>query len=66
MPFQTMRMEKLTGTGKSILATVSADGQYVFNVHDDGGGTGKPVDAAYCHRQHQRNHSRHGDALHGG
>ena len=38
MPFQTMRMEKLTSTGKVILATVSADGQYVFNVHSDAGG----------------------------
>src|SRR5450631_4112735 len=38
MPFQTMSMEKLTSTGKVKLATVSADGQYVFNVHDDGAG----------------------------
>ena len=27
-------MEKLTNSGKVRLATVSADGQYVFNVHD--------------------------------
>ncbi len=33
VPFQNMSMEKLTSTGKSILSTVSADGQYVYNVH---------------------------------
>ncbi len=33
MPFQNMSLEKLTSTGKSILSTVSADGQYVYNVH---------------------------------
>src|SRR5271166_1297636 len=38
MPFQTMTMDKLTDTGKATMATVSADGQYVFNVHDDGEG----------------------------
>ena len=38
MPFQNMSMEKLTTSGKVKLATVSADGQYVFNVHDDGAG----------------------------
>ena len=38
VPFQNMAMEKLTTSGKELLATVSADGQYVFNVHDDGGG----------------------------
>jgi serine/threonine protein kinase/Tol biopolymer transport system component len=38
MPFQNIRMEKLTSGGKVKKATVSADGQYVFNVHDDGGG----------------------------
>ncbi len=38
MPFQSMKMEKLTATGKVLLTTVSADGQYVFDVHDDGGG----------------------------
>ncbi len=35
MPFQSMSMEKLTSTGKSILSTVSADGQYVYNVHTE-------------------------------
>jgi eukaryotic-like serine/threonine-protein kinase len=35
MPFQAMSMEKLTSTGKSILSTVSADGQYVYNVHTE-------------------------------
>ncbi len=39
MPFQNMSMDKLTNTGKVTLATVSADGQYVFNVHDDASGT---------------------------
>ena len=38
VPFQNMRMDKLTATGKTKLATVSADGQYVFDVHDDGAG----------------------------
>jgi serine/threonine protein kinase/Tol biopolymer transport system component len=38
VPFQNMGMEKLTATGKVKLATVSADGQYVFDVHDDGAG----------------------------
>jgi eukaryotic-like serine/threonine-protein kinase len=38
MPFQNMTMEKLTSSGKVKVATVSSDGQYVFNVHDDGGG----------------------------
>ena len=38
MPFQNMSMEKLTTTGKVKQATVSADGQYVFDVRDDGGG----------------------------
>ena len=38
LPFQNMSMEKLTATGKVSLATGSADGQYVFDVHDDGGG----------------------------
>lgn len=32
-PFHNMGLEKLTSTGKSFLSTVSADGQYVFNVH---------------------------------
>jgi serine/threonine protein kinase/Tol biopolymer transport system component len=38
MPFQTMGMEKLTSDGKAIMATVSADGKYVFSAHDDGEG----------------------------
>lgn len=38
VPFQNMTMGKLTNTGKAVLATVSADGRYVFNVHDDGEG----------------------------
>ena len=38
MPFQNMTMEKLTSDGKAILATVSADGQYLFTVHDGGDG----------------------------
>jgi serine/threonine protein kinase len=38
MPFQNMKIEKLTSTGKVKLATVSSDGQYVFNVHDEGAG----------------------------
>ena len=38
MPFQSMTMEKLTDSGRATLATVSADGQYVFSVHDQGGG----------------------------
>ena len=36
--FQSMTLEKLTDTGKSRLATISPDGHYVFNVHDDGRG----------------------------
>ena len=38
MPFQNMSMDKLTNSGKVTLATVSADGQYVFDVHDDASG----------------------------
>jgi len=37
-PFQNMVMEKLTNTGESVMATLSEDGQYVFNVHADGEG----------------------------
>ena len=33
-----MSMEKLTNDGKAIMATVSADGHYVFSAHDDGEG----------------------------
>jgi serine/threonine protein kinase len=36
--FQNMSLEKLTDNGKSRLATISSDGQYLFNVHDDGSG----------------------------
>ncbi len=42
-PFQNMSMEKLTSTGKVKMATVSADGQYVFNVQDDVGGRASHV-----------------------
>ena len=38
MPFQYMSMEKLTNDGDAMLATVSADGHYVFTAHDDGEG----------------------------
>ncbi|HEX8892279.1 MAG TPA: protein kinase, partial [Terriglobales bacterium] len=38
MPFQNMSMAKLTNTGKGMLATVSEDGRYVFNVHNEGEG----------------------------
>ena len=38
-PFQNVSFEKLTDSGKVKLATISADGRYLFNVHDDGRGT---------------------------
>jgi Tol biopolymer transport system component len=38
IPFQNMNLERLTSNGKSLIATASADGQYVFNVLDEGGG----------------------------
>ncbi len=38
-PFQSVSLEKLTDSGKVRLATISADGRYLFNVHDDGKGT---------------------------
>jgi eukaryotic-like serine/threonine-protein kinase len=38
MPFQDMSMKKLTNTGKVAMATVSPDGQYVFNVQTDDSG----------------------------
>jgi eukaryotic-like serine/threonine-protein kinase len=38
-PFQSVSLEKLTDSGKVRLATISADGRYLFNVHDDGRGT---------------------------
>ena len=34
-----MSMEKLTDSGRVKLATISFDGHYLFNVHDDGQGT---------------------------
>jgi serine/threonine protein kinase len=37
-PFQNMSLDRLTTNGKSMMATASADGQYVFNVLDEGGG----------------------------
>jgi serine/threonine protein kinase/Tol biopolymer transport system component len=37
MPFQNMALQKLTNSGQVTLATVSADGQYVFDVRDVGG-----------------------------
>ena len=39
LPFQSVSLEKLTDSGKVKLATISADGHYLFNVHDDGRGT---------------------------
>ena len=38
-PFQNVSLEKLTDSGKVRLATISTDGRYLFNVHDDGRGT---------------------------
>ena len=38
-PFQNVTLEKLTDSGKVKLATISEDGRYLFNVHDDGRGT---------------------------
>jgi len=38
VPFQNMRMEKLTSSGHIALATISADGKYVVNAVDDGQG----------------------------
>ena len=36
--FQNVSFEKLTDSGKVKVATLSPDGKYLFNVHDDGGG----------------------------
>ncbi|MDR3748999.1 MAG: protein kinase [Acidobacteriota bacterium] len=36
--FQNVGFEKLTDSGKVKLATISPDGKYLFNVHDEGGG----------------------------
>ena len=38
VPFQNMSMEKLTNSGKTLLATISPDGKYVVNVVDEGHG----------------------------
>ncbi len=38
IPFQNMSMEKLTNTGRVVLATISSDGKYVVNVADEGHG----------------------------
>jgi serine/threonine protein kinase/Tol biopolymer transport system component len=38
VPFQNMSMEKLTNSGKALLATISSDGKYVVNVVDEGHG----------------------------
>lgn len=38
VPFQNMSIEKLTNSGKVLLATISADGKYVVNVVDEGHG----------------------------
>jgi len=38
MPFQNMSMEKLTNSGKAMLATISPDGKYVVTAMDEGHG----------------------------
>jgi serine/threonine protein kinase len=38
VPFQNMSMEKITNSGKAMLATISPDGKYVVNVNDEGSG----------------------------
>ena len=38
VPFQNMSMEKITNSGKALLATISPDGKYVVNVLDEGHG----------------------------
>ncbi len=38
IPFQNMSMEKLTNTGRVVLATISPDGKYVVNAVDEGHG----------------------------
>ena len=38
IPFQSMRMEKLTNSGHIMLATISPDGKYVVSAMDDGHG----------------------------
>jgi len=38
IPFQNMSMEKLTNSGRAVLATISPDGKYVVNAVDEGQG----------------------------
>jgi serine/threonine protein kinase/Tol biopolymer transport system component len=38
VPFQNMSMEKVTNSGRAVLATISPDGKYVVNVTDEGHG----------------------------
>ena len=38
VPFQNMSMEKVTNSGRAMLATISPDGKYVVNVADEGHG----------------------------
>ncbi len=38
IPFQNMSMEKITSSGRAMLATISPDGKYVVNVTDEGHG----------------------------
>jgi serine/threonine protein kinase/Tol biopolymer transport system component len=38
IPFQNMRLEKVTNSGHVVLATMSADGKYLVNVLEDGHG----------------------------
>ncbi len=38
VPFQSMSMQKLTNSGRVLLATISSDGKYVVNVVDEGHG----------------------------
>ncbi|MGB7556377.1 MAG: protein kinase [Candidatus Korobacteraceae bacterium] len=38
VPFQNMSMEKITSSGRAMLATISPDGKYVVNVTDEGHG----------------------------
>ena len=38
IPFQNMSMEKLTNTGRVVLATISPDGKYVVDAVDEGHG----------------------------
>ena len=38
VPFQNMSMEKVTNSGRAMLATISPDGKYVVNVTDEGQG----------------------------